>query len=45
MLVITRLGTPEVETGAFIGDHNWYLTVSGASTLDVALLNCHLFEK
>ena len=33
MLVIIRLGTLEVETSAFIGDHNWYLTVSGASTL------------
>ena len=33
MLVITRLGTPEVKTSAFIGNHNWYLIVSGASTL------------
>jgi hypothetical protein len=33
MLVITRFGTPEVKTDAFIGDHNWYLPLSGTSTL------------
>jgi hypothetical protein len=57
MLVITKLGTLEVETCAFIvetstflvetcvvtRDHNWYLTVCGASTL-ISKFKKHVIE-